>query len=72
MEGQWHLRFRRQLNGILGEEWRNLLELPEDVSLSVGRDEIFWALERSRKYSTSSLYKLMTSGGVHDTQMMLI
>jgi hypothetical protein len=38
--GQWHLDFRRQLNDILGEEWRNLLELLEDVSLSIGRDEV--------------------------------
>jgi hypothetical protein len=38
--GQWHLDFRHQLNDILGEEWRNLLELLKDVSLSIGRDEV--------------------------------
>ena len=36
------------------------------------RDEVFWALERSHKYLANSLYKLMTSGGVQDVQMMLI
>ena len=34
LEGQWHLEFRRQLNGSLWEDWRNLQELLDDVSLS--------------------------------------
>jgi hypothetical protein len=66
VDDQWHLSFRRQLNGILGEQWRNLLELLDGIVLSNNRDEVYWALERSKKYSTSSLYKLMTSGGVQD------
>lgn len=72
MGGQWHLEFKRQLNGILWEEWRNLVALLDDVSMSDGRDEVFWALERSHKYSSGSLYKLMTSGGVQHVRMMLI
>ena len=72
MEGQWFLEFIRQLNGILWEEWRNLMMLLDEVSLSDGRDEVFWALERSHKYSVNSLYNLMTSRGVQDVQMMLI
>ena len=43
-----------------------------EVSLSDGRDEVFWALERSQQYSAKSLYNLMTFGGVQDVQMMLI
>ena len=72
VEGQWFLEFIRQLNGILWEEWRNLMMLLDEVSLSDGRAEVFWALERSHKYSANSLYKLMTSRGVQDVQMMLI
>ena len=41
VEGQWFLEFRRQLNGILWEEWRNLMMLLDEVSLSYGRDEVF-------------------------------
>jgi len=72
VEGQWFLEFRRQLNGILWEEWSNLMLLLDEVSLSDGRDEVFWALERSQQYSAKSLYNLMTFGGVQDVQMMLI
>ena len=46
--------------------------LLDEVSLSDGRDEVFWALERSQKYLANSLYNLMTFGGVQDVQMMLI
>ena len=46
--------------------------LLDEVSLSDGRDEVFWALESSQRYSAKSLYNLMTSRGVQDGQMMLI
>ena len=72
VEGQWVLEFRRQLNGILWEEWSNLMLLLDEVSLSDGRDEVFWVLERSQQYSVRPLYNLMTFGGVQDVQMMLI
>lgn len=71
-EGQWFLEFRRQLNGHLATEWENLQLLLSEISLSEGRDEVFWALEKSNKFSTRSLYKLMTSGGVVDSGMMVI
>lgn len=70
--GQWFLEFRRQLNGHLATEWENLQLLLSEISLSEGRDEVFWALEKSNKFSTRSLYKLMTSGGVVDSGMMVI
>lgn len=33
--------------GGLSEEWENLLVLLSGVELSEGRDEVFWALERT-------------------------
>jgi len=33
---------------------------------------VFWALKKSGKYPTSSLYRTMTSGGVRDSQMMTV
>jgi len=72
VEGQWFLEFRRQLNGIMWQEWRNLMILFDEVSLSDGRDEVFWGLDMSHKYSSNSLYKWMTSRGVRDVKMMLI
>ena len=51
-------------NGI---SYRKVLN---DVTLEDGRDKVYWALEQSRKYSTGSLYRYITSGGVRDQQMM--
>lgn len=49
VNGQWHIEFRRQLTGVLLEDWEILLELLSNVQLSEGRDEVFWALERTKK-----------------------
>lgn len=72
VDGQWHIEFRRQVAGILLEEWENLQILLSEVELTDGRDEVFWALERTNKYSSRSLYRLMTTGGIVDRHMMLI
>lgn len=70
VNGHWVIEFRRQLNGVLSEDWAQLQELLSYISLSEGRDKVSWVLEQSRKNSTSSLYKLMTSGGIRDLQML--
>ena len=52
-----------QLNESLPLEWLQLKDLLGYVELTEGRDEVFWLLEKSKKYSTRSLSRLMTSGG---------
>jgi len=70
--GQWQIQFRRQLNGILRDEWIQLQTMLSEVTLTEERDVVVWALEKSGKYSTNSLYRLMTFGGIRDIQMMRI
>lgn len=72
VDGQWCITFRRQLNENLQQDLNGLLALLTEVSLTEGVDRTHWALERSGKYSTKSLYRLMTSGGVTDTHMQMI
>jgi len=55
VNGQWHIEFRRQLNENLSGEWDSVLDLLSEVELFEGRDEVFWSLERSKKYSSRSL-----------------
>lgn len=62
----WEIQFRRQLNEELSAEWVQLQELLSEVTLSEGRDKVTWALDKSKKYSTKSLYKLLTTGGGGD------
>ena len=71
-QGQWNISFRRQLNDSFNAECQELLALLEEVQLSNGTDVVRWALEKSGKYSTSSLYKALTFGGVKDIRATLI
>lgn len=72
VNGQWCLTFRSQLNESQRHEWNTLQELLRDVQLTEGPDKVLWALERSHKYSTKSLYNAMTTGGVIDARMMMV
>jgi len=66
-----HIEFRRSLNEEL-EEWARLVELVNQVTLTPGRDESFWVLEKKTKYTTKFLYAAMTFGGVKDSLMMKV
>jgi hypothetical protein len=57
---QWSISFRRQLNDSLREDWQDLQDMLSVVQWSEGTDVVCWTLERSGRYSTSSLYKAMT------------
>lgn len=67
--GMTNIEFRRSLNKEELEEW-TLVELVNQVTLTPGRDESFWVLEKKAKYTTKSLYAAMTFGGVKDSLMM--
>jgi hypothetical protein len=72
IQGQWSIPFRRQLNDNLRTDWYELLDMLNEVQLSEGTDTVRWVLEKSGRYTTSSLYKTLTYGGVTDTRAMLI
>jgi hypothetical protein len=55
-DGQWDIQLRRQLHGIISEELTRLQDLPMNINLEAGRDRVDWALEQSKKFTTSSLY----------------
>ena len=69
-DGQWNIQFRIQLHEVLIEEWDQLQDMLSEVTLEDRRDIVYWALEQSKKYSTGSLYRFITFGGVRDQQMM--
>jgi hypothetical protein len=72
VQGQWTIPFRRHLNDNLRMDWNELLGMLNEVQLSEGTDTVRWILEKSGSYTTSSLYKMLTYGGVTDTRAMLI
>ena len=53
-------------------EWARLVELVNQINLTDGRDVMHWILEQRGKYTTRSLYKAITFGGVKDLVLMKI
>jgi len=72
VQGQWEISFRRQLDDSQRQEWAELLEILNEVQLTEGVDKMVWALEKSGQYTTRSLYKSLTNGGMADARAMLI
>jgi hypothetical protein len=62
-EMDWQFLLRRQLGPAEREECDELQELLRNVVVSGEKDEIEWGLTASKKFTTRSLYRLMTSGG---------
>ena len=60
----WIIPFRRSLTTTEKDDLDKLLLWLQPSSLSVGLDNITWALENSKVFSTKSLYSFMTNRGV--------
>jgi hypothetical protein len=54
------------------EEWRELMTKLRNVQLIDEEDRVVWKLEQSGKYTTRSMYRFITFGGVIDTRMIEI
>ena len=64
-EGSWGLTFRRCLSVQQYDRWLSLLELLNGCSLTDNRaDRVMWALENRKMFTTKSLYRFLTDGGV--------
>jgi hypothetical protein len=46
------------------DEWEDLMKALGEVNLNQAEDKILWGLSANKIFSTSSLYRFMTSGGV--------
>jgi hypothetical protein len=69
VDGEWRIQFRRELDGNQVAKLGELVEKLQRVSLSDDEDMVRWALEKSGCFSTSSLYRFLSSGGVHSRRM---
>jgi hypothetical protein len=63
-EGSWKVEFRRELNEQQLELWSTLQDKLLRVEVNGGNDIIVWAFEKDAQFTTSSLYKLLSFGGV--------
>jgi hypothetical protein len=61
----WEVGFRRTLTVNETEQRNALFAILQEVTLDpTGRDEVTWAFEKSKKFTTKSLYRFITHRGV--------
>jgi hypothetical protein len=65
----WRIDLRRSLGAEELVEWEQLLADLANVHLSTDRDRMRWKLTKSGQFSTKSLYREMTFGGIRDIKM---
>jgi hypothetical protein len=63
-ELDWQFNFRRMLDPEALLEWTQLQELLRGVQTQESEDEVIWGLSSSKKFTTGSLYKCLTNGGM--------
>jgi hypothetical protein len=63
----WHIQFQRMLSPEAQAEWEGLQGMLQCVSLTQEDDRISWGLTTSKRFSTNSLYKFLTSGGINSS-----
>jgi hypothetical protein len=62
--GEWSIDLVRPLNDSDFCLWEELHTELREHNTSQGRDLVFWALDNSRRFTTKSLYRFRTDGGV--------
>ena len=67
---RWELDYRRNFGEKEMEEWRELMHSLASVDLTKGADRVVWKLSKSGKFTSRSMYRFITFGGVIDTRMM--
>jgi hypothetical protein len=62
--GEWSIDLVRPLNDSDCCLWEELHTQLREHNTSQGRDFVFWALDNSGRFTTKSLYRFSTDGGV--------
>jgi len=64
VDGEWRLDFRSSLTETEALELTDLLAILQPVQLIHMEDEVEWSLDKSRNFTTKSLYRFSTHRGV--------
>jgi hypothetical protein len=63
-EGEWNIDLKRPLTIADFQVWDDLVTKLVDQELTHGRDEVIWVLDKSKTFTTQSMYRFMTDGGI--------
>lgn len=61
--GGWKVCFRKPLGHNDFREWERLMDIVEEFRLNGEQDHIIWLLDKSKTYSTKSMYRRLTFRG---------
>lgn len=65
--------FKRSLNNVEYDSWNGLLGSINDIALTDNKADIVgWGLQKSRKFTTKSLYRFITDRGVYSRMASFI
>lgn len=70
--GDCNLIFRRSLNLEREGELHGVKDILQSVQLDGNRDEVIWPYTKNKSFTAKSMYRLLTFGGVKDTEMWSI
>jgi hypothetical protein len=68
-EGEWIQDFKRSFGPEEVRQWEDLLDVLEDSAPIEGRDEFSWVHEKSGRYTTRSMYRILSHRGVSNSRM---
>lgn len=63
-DDEWFIDFTRPLSTSEFQIWGDLLYALGEHSPTQGRDEVIWVLDKSRAYTTNSLYRFIIDEGI--------
>lgn len=68
----WNLEFRRNLDDNRGQDLIRLRGLLNEYNLDGGANRVVWPYTSNKIFNVRSMYRLITFGGVKDSEMMSI
>jgi hypothetical protein len=70
--GEWQVNFSRELDIEQMERWDELSSRLQGVCFSDESDTVVWALKKDGQFTTRSLYKFLSFGGVRNKRLVEI
>lgn len=70
--GEWNIEFRRSFEEEELREWQSLIQDLNHLQLDEGKDGISWKLEKAGTYTTKSMYRLLSFGGINNKRLQKI
>lgn len=61
--GEWWPGFRRNFGVTEVQEWESFLEMVQGIQLNDEMDKTVWALDKTKIFTTKSLYRFMSWQG---------